>query len=182
MWFPSLKSLLLSHQITIDHLTAEHSKQGSGKTCLLIDCWSLGLGLQLVRQPVGRPLYCFGTLVNNFTLEGEKLSAALVLSGVPQGSVLGPLLFLIYIDGINNLSLSTEACSVTFADDIYSTPTASDSCDFHDTKTCTVYLVRFAGPHICHVSVLVSGIFYGKIYEYFSACACMQWIPGPSPA
>ena len=31
---------------------------------------------------------------------------------------------------------------------LYSTPTASDSCDFHDTKTCTVYLVRFAGPHI----------------------------------
>ena len=51
-------------------------------------------------------------------MEGEKSTAALVLSGVPQGSILGPLLFLIYTDGINDLSLSTEACSVTFADDV----------------------------------------------------------------
>ena len=27
----------------------------------------------------------------------------------------------------------------------------------------------------CHVPVLVSEIFYGKIYEYFSACACSRY-------
>ena len=51
-------------------------------------------------------------------VDGEKSTAAKVLSGVPQGSVLGPLLFLIYINGINNTSLSSGAYCVTFADDV----------------------------------------------------------------
>ena len=47
-------------------------------------------------------------------VEGDKSTAVQVLSGLcPR-----PFLFLIYIDGINNLSLSSEACSVTFADDV----------------------------------------------------------------
>ena len=51
-------------------------------------------------------------------VEGEKSTAAHVLSGVPQGSILGPLLFLVYIDDINNMSLSPGACRVIFADDV----------------------------------------------------------------
>ena len=41
-----------------------------------------------------------------------------VMSGVPQGSILGPLLFITYINPVSNLSLSSEAKLTIYADDI----------------------------------------------------------------
>ena len=41
-----------------------------------------------------------------------------VVSGVPQGFVLGPLLFLIYVDSISQVQLSNNSKLVMYANDI----------------------------------------------------------------
>ena len=49
------------------------------------------------------------------TIDGEHSSKSHILSGVPQGTILGPVLFLIYIADIGNNVTSSNMSS--YADD-----------------------------------------------------------------
>ena len=51
-------------------------------------------------------------------VNGTEFDFIPVVSGVPQGSVLGPLLFLIYIDGLAKLPLSVHSKISLYADDV----------------------------------------------------------------
>jgi len=64
-----------------------------------------------------------------------------VLSGVPQGSILGPLLFLIYIDDLTNIELSEGTEIVLYADDILLYRPISSENDFVALQ-CDVYHIE----------------------------------------
>ena len=51
-------------------------------------------------------------------VNGEHSKSTLIRFGVPQGSVLGPLLFLLYINDITKLHLSDQSRLKLYADDI----------------------------------------------------------------
>ena len=70
-----------------------------------------------------------GVIVN-----GETSDPVHVISGVPQGSVLGPLLFLIYIDDITSIQLSEGTKLSLYADDMLLYKTISSEYDYMELQ------------------------------------------------
>jgi len=79
--------------------------------------------LSLARTGISGPLlqWFLDYLTNRqqrVVLDGESSSLVTAPSGIPQGSILGPLLFIIFMNSISDLPLSSGAKLVLYADDI----------------------------------------------------------------
>ena len=76
-------------------------------------------------------------------VEGSVSSEARIASGVPQGSVLGPLLFLIYV---NDLATSLECPAFMFADDLKLVGNPSNNVIQRDLETIHQWTVDWDLP------------------------------------
>ncbi len=101
-------------------------KENASAACIFFDL-SKALPHHLIMDALikvgvtGQLLCWFGDYLSyrsqRVVLEGESSSLVPVTSGVPQGSILGPLLFIITVDSLTKLSLSSNAALISYADD-----------------------------------------------------------------
>ena len=89
--------------------------------------------LKLEHYGVGGKIYAWikdflSGRTQNVVVRGTNSESSPVTSGVPQGSVLGPLLFLVYI---NDMPLTVESSLPLFADDSLLYKTIKKLADIH---------------------------------------------------
>ena len=85
-------------------------------------------------------------------VDGAWSHPAHVPSGVPQGSVLGPLLFSIYINSITELPLSPQSSRVLYADDALLYQPISHPDDFLAVQSDISMIKGWSDEHLLQLN------------------------------
>ena len=72
--------------------------------------------------------------VQYVVVNGKSSNVTAVSSGVPQGSVLGPILFIIYVNDLLNIDVRTGNKIHLYADDVLLYKTISSTSDYEDLQ------------------------------------------------
>ena len=72
--------------------------------------------------------------VQYVVVNGKSSNVTAVSSGVPQGSVLGPILFIIYVNDLLNIDVRTGNKIRLYADDVLLYKTISSTSDYEDLQ------------------------------------------------
>ena len=87
-------------------------------------------------------------------VDGKTSSTLPVISGVPQGSVLGPLLFLVYIDGLAGIQLS-DGTLILFADD---TVIYRPIRDLSDVMLLVMLILSLTGSKVTSLTLMLKNV------------------------
>ena len=82
--------------------------------------------------------YLLSNRTQQVLLEGNMSSSISGTSGVPQGSVLGPILFLIYINDLPDYIQNNSTVKL-FADDTFTTPSPTNNTQMPSKRISTPY-------------------------------------------
>ena len=85
-------------------------------------------------------------------LNGTSSSPLPVTSGVPQGSIIGPLLFIIYINAITHLSFFPQTHLILYADDIFVFKPISFSTDLSNLHLDLDNISSWLTSHLLHLN------------------------------
>ena len=86
--------------------------------------------------------------ISELVINGTTSQPMTIKSGVPQGSVLGPLLFLIYINSICDLPLSSQCRLVLYADDLVLFKVTQTSADYLEFQNDINRIVRWVDANL----------------------------------
>ena len=87
-------------------------------------------------------------------IEGSQSSKSHVISGVPQGSILGPLLFIIYINELADLPLLDSAKLTLYVDDILLSQEISAPSSMHYVQSNIDLISTWISSHYLTINSL----------------------------